>query len=91
MPLGYKKVFYLIMGPWPFIIILRFLPSGKTNEIQIFPTIKVQDVLEGDGTNCLLIGRLGHEDPGPQKALDHSIYYQVDLVSNACGLDELLY
>lgn len=30
------------------------------------------------------------EEPGRRKALDHSIYYQVDLISAARRFDELL-
>lgn len=48
-----------------------------------FPPIKLCDSVESYGINCLLIRQVCCEDSGCQKALDHSIYYQADLISTA--------
>lgn len=93
LSLGYRTLFSSwnqIVTQRSFIKTLQFLPSGKQNDIHILFPVKVRDSVESYGINCLLIGQVGCEDSGRQKALDHSIYYQVDLISTARWFDELL-
>lgn len=85
---------FLIMEPKWYPEVLHQDPAasvlGRRGTTSTFFSQLKDEAARSYGINCLLISQVGCEDSGPQKALDHSIHYQVDLISTAHWFDELL-